>query len=520
MFAWIGDEKLSSHGTRLHYAIRDTFGTGMDREGWRSLPGGAKTVSLGFDQLHNWFVVTYLDDRQKGMVMTFDPSNGEKVWTKEILNPVRLTDVGDAVCHIREIAGSDTSWCAIPVTTTQKDLLRSPRLSWVYGRVTGGGRWLQLDRADDDTYASIGKVALARRSFGDADNPRFWGLSTQGDIFGTVATRFLLHKVNGNYFGGVFRMGNAFDTELAPWDPMGLAGPQNGEAPYWFPALGTYAGTPHQLRIFRATDTLGDVPVDLNCCTPTHPECGPPPYDEDGGFDCEGDVMIDDNWGNKGCPCAVIDDFPGALVDCAVGDASACERTQPDGKQFGDRFCYTSDLVCGETPGGNPVCKDCADEITFGCGCQAGDCGPNPDLICWGDAWGVQGRCWGVEDLPEHICAEECSRIMPATDGYSLVCVGPHTGHAEWSPHHSMSSALHGHPSFCTSTDCGGEAAYCEEQSWGTDICVDEIAETCRVECDADHPCSERWYPGDYSCASTGRCLPVLACDGKPGGCP
>lgn len=194
---------------------------------------------------------------------------------------------------------------------------------------------------------------------------------------------------------------------------------------------------------------------------------------------------------------------PSALQGCALGDAWDCERSQPDGPFFPEAFCEGEDVVCGITNGGNPICRQCGSgdgEAQEGCPCDVvGDC-EMYGLGCWGDGWGVTGRCWDQDEPPDHICIEECSELHD-DEGYQLVCVGPHTGHDDGTPH-SVGSQFAGHPSYCTTdSDCGA-FTFCEVNGGNVCTWTESSGYECGAQCESDGECGDRGYPSWYSCSS------------------
>lgn len=237
--------------------------------------------------------------------------------------------------------------------------------------------------------------------------------------------------------------------------------------------------------------------------------------------------------GEPGCLCTLTDTSGSTLDGCAFGNDGDCEASQPDGPYFDDRYCFGENVVCGRTTGGNPICRPCGDgdeQTQEGCPCDLVNCELH-GLGCWGD-WGTPsagaGRCWDQDEPPSHICIEECAALQNYTNGPNLVCVGPRTGHGIGTPH-TGASAFSGHPSYCASAGECGPVGLCEEggdPAGAGSICgivgPDDDDLGCTAQCSSDEDCEDLGYPSWYSCSNSAphRCIPTLACDGKPGGCP
>jgi len=521
LVAWLADERFSWYSVKARFAVRDVFGTGWDVVGETDLPGTTKRIAVGYSASTDRFILTYLDERFDGSVRMINPHTGEvsgsSLITKGLFKGQSpLNDIGRTSC--------EGSSCEVPITFAQGGL--------AFGVAKGSvsDEEFEADESGEPPFfvgaTNIGRGESAMRGPG-ADGTR-WYTFHESKPFEPGAGRwreFLLGEdmVTLPYFSAS--------------DGPGLDA--NDDSPEWSGAMGTYAGLasddPLRAMVFRAAGDSVSGPgfgAIVGCCT----EVNCPPISPEDDVELNGCANVD-NLGTLGCPCAPISTVPGDLEDCALAGVGpqahqACQPVIPDGR-FPNLYCPDEDgsVVCDKTQANNSICKKCGEGGTFGCLCDEVDC-EFEGLGCWGEEFGpnltpANGRCWDQEAPPDHACVEVCNQLVPALNGYSLVCVGPHLGDhfLEGSPYNLTQGDLAGHPSFCTSIDCAdpGDFAlvggYCERESNGHNICVAE--DTCDVECLLQEDCAALGYPEWYVCVQNGvnRCLPLSACDGKPQAC-
>jgi hypothetical protein len=529
MVAWLADEQFDSFSTRLRFAIRDTFGVGFDTYGEFDLPGYAKRISLGYAEGPNRFIVGYLTGSFRGRVVMVNPQTGGHSSSSAILRNLfgelnfALDDIGRPSC-----AGDD---CVIPI------IIGNAGMQLAYTEGEAESDEFDADLGDPTLIASgsaIGRAETARR--GKSGETFRWFTWLDPEIGGPgdpIPTEF-------------FFAGFADASHDLPWIDEGEPGPglnSNDTSPSWSVGTGTYAGInagdSMNAVIFRGVGLIDGGSPSLgfpstDCCTETL--CAPPDPADDPAFDETGcDPEDESTFGEAGCPCAATDVSLGAVENCSLAGFGPfkelhCQPVHPDGL-YEDKFCWDGSgangtaVVCGETPAGNHICKECGfDAVAFGCPCDEADC-DLADLSCWGDDF--DGKCWAPEEPPDWVCIERCELISFFDDAFKSVCVGPHLGdqYEQGSAYYLTNGAFQGHPAYCTSIDCGppGEAdepGFCEEESFGGEVCVAE--DSCGTECLDNQECVERGYPEGYVCVQSGinRCLPLSACDAKPSGCP
>ena len=518
MVAWLARESFDSFGTWVHFALRESPEVTWSSFGAIKLSGQAKRVGLGYSEANNRFVLTYLSKKHDGQVAVINPKNLEVKADQDVAGRP-LNEIGSPIC-----VGGGICWVPHSNTSASPGFFKGEVDGLTYDKDVGSLGELQVQ--------GVGRVAGYQRGADPGQDIRML-YTDQGDLvpgerrWREVRTGTEDPSTLPNVMGG----------SVLDWTTSEVT-----HVPLWAGDVGSYASTVPgdalRLLLVRAAPVGPAVPAIPGtgkiCC-----DCGPTLPEDDKELSGCGD--LDANAGQEGCPCLDIETSPGAIQDCALAGngpnvPTFCDPITPDGA-FPDKYCPDSgigDLVCDRTAAGNSICRRCGtgeDRAQLGCPCDEVDCEVH-GLGCWQEGFGgavnlADGRCWDQDEPPDYVCIEDCRALDLAENGFRPVCVGPHLGEPfeQGSPYNLTNGAFSGHAAYCTSVDCswGGDpyqGGFCEENSGGQEICVAD--DLCGVECQTTADCQARGYPSWYGCAGQGvnRCLPISACDGKPGQCP